>query len=329
MRNSLDEEEDESVLVASTSAIEIKRPPRALVSKMFASLVATTATSTTDPPSKSANTGSAALAPPATVNKKDNDSARALIDRAAQGLASRFGLSADEDAPPPLVCAEPDKHKSNRVRHDMLTKMKAVELCKTHSVRHTAELLGIDHKCVRRWKEQEMDIRQAIVRGDANATRVRLQNGGLSMHAKLEFHLLSWILSSTADGYAPTRPEIQNQALLIRNELLPSPGQRLFNFKVCSYARFITVYCLLVQAGDSWVSRFIEKHKSSLGPWLDIRGLNYTPRQPKDKLMAVIHETALKAKFVPKPAPNAVGSQVVSSSCCNTIHDSLRPLHWP
>lgn len=76
---------------------------------------------------------------------------------------------------------------------------------------------------------------QAIVRGDASSTRVRLNNGALTMHAELEFRLISWILSSTQDGYAPTRPEIQNQALLIRNELLPAPGQRLFNFKVCHY----------------------------------------------------------------------------------------------
>lgn len=59
----------------------------------------------------------------------------------------------------------------------------------------------------------------------------------------------------------------------------------------------------MFQAGDSWISRFIDKHKSSLGPWLAVRGLNYTPRQPKDPLMAVIHNTAQKQSFTPKVAP--------------------------
>jgi hypothetical protein len=225
--------------------------------------------------------------------RPDLNSARALIDRAQRTLSARWfdttvggtmrksserqALSQfvpDPDAPPSLN-REGEKRKHNMRKHDMLTKMRAVELAKSHGVTGTAECLGVPKKCVRRWREQETEIRHAIVRGEAAATRIR-SSAAMNGNAELEFRVLSWIISNTAEGHAPQRPEIQNQALLIRNELLPCPGTRLFNFK----------------AGDSWVSRFIEKHKASLGPWLKIRAVNFTPRQPKDPVMAVIAAAA-------------------------------------
>lgn len=166
---SADDHEPALTMTANTAEATAQATPtvvrkRAFMSQAFQSLVV--ASSAPIQPAQSSASADAATAPPkinmlsvSTVRRQKADAAGAdaVVAKASRALAQRFGIDppaevvndesaasplgndSDSDAPPPLLVGDPSRQfKKSMNRHDMLTKMRALEMLREHSVRHTA-----------------------------------------------------------------------------------------------------------------------------------------------------------------------------------------------
>lgn len=118
--------------------------------------------------------------------------------------------------------ARPTSHKGERIKsytHDF--KIRAINLVKGgQSVRSVAKNLSVDPKCVRRWMQQETNLKSS----KNQRVERRLAGGGRKAHfPRLEQHLLQKFKSLRDQNQAVTYRLIQEETERVRDELqLPS-----------------------------------------------------------------------------------------------------------